>query len=114
MTVKVVSCSVVPDSLQPHKLYAAHQAPLSMGFSRQESWSGLPFLPPGALPDPGIEPGSPAMQTNSLPSEPPRKPYTNGQLSPSAGEGGELCSHHLTSVSRFIIVFLVCVETRTT
>ena len=37
---------------------AAHQAPLSMGFSRQEYWSGLPFPPPGALPDPGIEPTS--------------------------------------------------------
>ena len=85
---KVLCCSVVPDSLQPHKLYVAHQAPLSMGFSRQESWSGLPFLPPGALPDPGIEPGSPALQTNSLPSEPPGKPYTNGQLSPSLGGGG--------------------------
>ena len=36
----------------------AHQAPLSMGFSRQEYWSGLPCLPPGDLPDPGIEPGS--------------------------------------------------------
>ena len=38
----------------------AHQAPLSMGFPREEYWSGLPFLPPGNLPDPGIEPGSPA------------------------------------------------------
>ena len=38
----------------------AHQAPLSMGFSRQEYWSGLPFLPPGDLPDPGVEPVSPA------------------------------------------------------
>ena len=39
----------------------AHQAPLSMGFSRQEHWSGWPFLPPGDLPDPGIEPRSPAL-----------------------------------------------------
>ena len=39
----------------------AHQAPLSMGFPRQEYWSGLPFLPPGDLPDPGIEPRSPAL-----------------------------------------------------
>ena len=36
----------------------AHKAPLSIGFSRQEYWSGLPFSPPGDLPDPGIEPGS--------------------------------------------------------
>ena len=47
----------------------ARQAPLSMGFSRQEYWSGLPSL--GDLPDPGIEPGSPALQAASLPSEPP-------------------------------------------
>ena len=52
----------------------AHQAPLSMGFSRQEYWSGLPFPSPGDLPDPGIKPGSPALQADSLPSEPPRKP----------------------------------------
>ena len=48
----------------------ARQVPLSMGFSRQEYWSGLPFLPPGDLPDPGIEPlspASPALQTDSLP-----------------------------------------------
>ena len=49
----------------------AHQAPLSMGFSRQEYWSGLPFRPPGDLPDPGIQPASPALQADSLPSEPP-------------------------------------------
>ena len=49
----------------------AHQAPLSMRFSRQEHWSGLPFPSPGDLPDPGIEPRSPDLQTDSLPSEPP-------------------------------------------
>ena len=49
----------------------ACQAPLSMGFSRQESWSGLPFPPPGAHPKTGIEPRSPAMQADSLLSEPP-------------------------------------------
>ena len=47
----------------------AHQAPLSMGFSRQQYWSGLPFPSPGDLPDPGIEPGSPALQADSLPTE---------------------------------------------
>ena len=41
----------------------------SMGFSRQEYWIGLPFLSPGDLPNPGIEPGSPAFQTDALPSE---------------------------------------------
>ena len=48
----------------------ACQAPLSMGFSRQEYWSGLLRPPPGNLPDPGIEPTSPALQGDSLPSEP--------------------------------------------
>ena len=51
----------------------ACQAPPSMGFSRQECWSGLPFPSPGDLPDPGIEPGSPALQAVALPSEPPEK-----------------------------------------
>ena len=49
-----------------------HQAPLSMGFSRQEYWSGLPFPPPGVLPNAGIEAESPTLQADSLPSEPPR------------------------------------------
>ena len=44
----------------------AYQAPPSMGFSRQEYWSGLPFPSPGDLPDPGIEPGPPALQADSL------------------------------------------------
>ena len=47
----------------------AHQAPLSMGFSRQEYWSGLPFLSSGDLPDPGIEPGSSALQADDLLTE---------------------------------------------
>ena len=50
------------------------QAPLSMEFSRQEYWSGLPLPTPGHLPDPGIEPGSFALQVESLPLEPPGKP----------------------------------------
>ena len=51
----------------------AYQALTSMGFSRQEYWSGLPFPSPGDLPDSGIEPRSPALQTDALPSEPPGK-----------------------------------------
>ena len=54
--------SVVSDSLQP-------QAPPSMEFSRQEYWNGLPFPSPGDLPNPGIEPRSPALQADALPSE---------------------------------------------
>ena len=49
----------------------ARQASLSMGFSRQETWSGLPFPSPGDLPDPGIDPESPAFQADALTSEPP-------------------------------------------
>ena len=51
-----------------------HQAPLSMEFFRQEYWSGLPFPSPRDLSDPGIERGSPTLQANALPSEPPWKP----------------------------------------
>ena len=50
---------------------SAHQAAVSMEFSRQEHWSGMPFPTPGELPNPGIEPGSPTLQADSLPSEPP-------------------------------------------
>ena len=53
----------------------AHQAPLSMEFSRQEYWSGLPFPSPGDLPNSGIKPGSPTLQADSLPSETPGKPH---------------------------------------
>ena len=49
----------------------AYQASPSMGFSRQEYWSGLPFPSPGDLPDPGIKPGSPASEADALTSEPP-------------------------------------------
>ena len=55
------------------KYCAACQTSLSMGFSRQEYWSGLPFPSPGDLFNPGIKPGSPTLQTDSLPSEPPGK-----------------------------------------
>ena len=63
-------------SLSPVQLFeipwsVAHQASLFMGFSRQEYWSGLPFPSPGDLPDPGIEPRSPALQADALTSEPP-------------------------------------------
>ena len=53
---------------------AAYQASQSMGFSRQEYWSGVPFPSPGDLPDLGIEPRSPALQADALPSASPGKP----------------------------------------
>ena len=67
---KVKSLSHVQLFATPCK---AHQAPPSMEFFRQEYWSGLPFPLPGDLPDPGIEPRSPALQADALPSEPPGK-----------------------------------------
>ena len=51
-------------------IYVSHQAPLSMGLTRQEYWSGLPFPSPGDFPDRGIEPGSLALQLDSSPFEP--------------------------------------------
>ena len=54
--------------------YIAHQALLSLGFLRQEYWSGLPFPSLGDLPDPGIELGSTALQVDYIPSKPPGKP----------------------------------------
>ena len=80
------SRSVVSDSAIPWTV--AHQAPLSMGFSRQEYWSGLPFPTPGDLPDPRIEPGFPALQADSLPSKPPEKLNTTKKF---------LISNHSTS-----------------
>ena len=53
----------------------AHQAPPSMGLSRQEYWSGMPFPSPGDLPDPGVKPRSPALQADDLTSEPPKSYY---------------------------------------
>ena len=61
-----VGRSVVANSFQT----VVCQAPLSLEFSRQEYWSGLPSPSPGNLPDPGIKPGSPALQADSLLSEP--------------------------------------------
>ena len=54
----------------------AYQASPSMGFSREEYWSGLPFPSPGDLPDPGIEPRSPALEADALTSKPPGKKKT--------------------------------------
>ena len=75
----------------------AHQASPSMGFSRQEYWNGLPFPSPGDLPDPGMEPGSLALEADALTSEPPGKPSLEGMdnslrfLRDMAKERFELC-----------------------
>ena len=65
---------VCPDLRNAAQILRAHQAPLSMEFSTQEYWRGLPCPSPGDLPDPGIEPGSPVLQADSLPSEVSGKP----------------------------------------
>ena len=70
--VKIKSLSRVRLFVTPWTV--AYQAPPSVGFSRQECWSGVPLPSPGDIPDPGIEPGSPALQKDALPSEPPGKP----------------------------------------
>ena len=75
----VTVCVCVCESLDYIRLFAvpwtaAHQAPLSMDFSRQEYWRGLPFPSLGDLPDPGIKHSSPTLQADSLPSEPLGKP----------------------------------------
>ena len=80
----------------------AHQAPLSMGFFRQESWSELPCPPSGDLPNPGIEPGSPTLQADSLPSE-PRKALQK-QLTPlQLGQNSNLQSSDIPLKTREII-----------
>ena len=74
----LLTCSVASDSSET-PWTATHQAPLSMEFSRQEYWSGLPIPIPGDLPDPGIKPMSsvsPALQADSLPTEPSGKHKT--------------------------------------
>ena len=70
------ACSLVSNSLQPHELYVAHHAPLSMEFSGQEYWSGLPSPSPGDLPNPGIKPVSLCLlywQVDPSPLAPPGK-----------------------------------------
>ena len=87
---KVKSLSLVRLFASPWTI--AYQAPPSMGFSRQEYWSGLPFPSPGDLPDPGIEPGA-----GALPSEPPGKPphttehkHNSWQRGIKAGNGNKI------------------------
>ena len=81
----MLGCLVVSDSVTPWTV--ACQAPLSMDFSRQEYWRGLPCPLPGNLPNPGIKPESPALQVDSLLPEPPGKPKNTGVGSVSLLQG---------------------------
>ena len=74
MSWTVLSCSIMSDFLWCHR----HRFLCPWGFSRQDYWTGLPYPPPGDLPNPGIKPRSPALQEDSLPSEPPGKPKNTG------------------------------------
>ena len=69
-----------PTLCDPMDCSVAHQTPPSMEFSRQEYWGGLPFPSPGNLLNLGIEPGSPALQADTSPSEPPGNPERFGRL----------------------------------
>ena len=85
----------------------AYQAPPSMGFSRQECWSGLPFPSPRDLPDPGIEPGSPTLQTDALLSEPPLSDSTNFKTEAVTGTNHQQpCCDPRYSISIFCLLRL--------
>ena len=73
----VLCCAIVTQSRPIHcdPMDCSPPGPLSMGFSRQEYWSVLPWSPPRNLPNPGVKPRSPAMQADSLLSESPKKPF---------------------------------------
>ena len=71
----------------------------SMGFSRQEYWSGLPFPSPGDLPNPGIEPRSPALEVDSLPTELQGKPFKNKNNAPYILRLGEVRDGITTSLN---------------
>ena len=68
---KLIEISQLTYLISRVKLISFSETPLSLEFSRQEYWSGLPFPSPGVVPDPGIEPRSPALQADSVPFEPP-------------------------------------------
>ena len=74
----VLVCVCMPSCFSHVWLFATPWTPLFIGFSRQEYWSGLPCLPPGNLPDPGIEPTSPALAHGFFTTEPPGKPHGIG------------------------------------
>ena len=98
MKVKVTSLSCVRLFATPWMV--AYQVPRSLEFSRQEYWSGLLFPSPGDHPNPGIEPGSPALQTDALPSEPLGKPTA------LTIQTCKVMSLFFNMLSRFVIAFL--------
>ena len=73
----------------------AHQAPLSVGFPRKEYWSGLPFPPAGHIPDPGIEPRSPAWQVSSLPLSHQGRPLTILKMKTKVAQSCQILCNHI-------------------
>ena len=86
----------------------AYQAPPSMGFSRQEYWSGLPFPSPGDLPNLGIEPGSPALHADALTSEPPGKPKNRDQTQVPALGGGFKTTKPPGNSLQYLTLYMGC------
>ena len=84
---------------------AAHQVPLSVGFSRQEYWSGLLCTPPGDLLNPGIEPRFSALQTDSLLSEPPEKPLSCAAAAAAAAKSLHGLNMNLAELYLFIYFY---------
>ena len=82
---KVLVAQLCPTLVTPWAV--AHQAPLSLGFSRQEYWSGLPISSPGDLPDPGIEPEASALQADYLSTELPGNSPSVKLLAPNCQRG---------------------------
>ena len=86
----------------------AYQAPPSMGFSRQESWNGLPFPSPGDLPNSGIEPWCPTLQADTLTSELPGKPFYKGTGTYSGFFLEVACPHSVLTLSPPFLLPFVC------
>ena len=98
----VLSPSVVSDSVNPRII--ACQSPLSVGFPREEYWSGLPFHPPGDLPDPGIEPVSPALVGKFFMTAPPGKPLISQNCDLNDSQGSQVESYRQTrEIKRWVV-----------
>ena len=90
----------------------ACQTPLSMGFSRQEYWSGLPFPPPGDLPNPGIEPVSPALEGGFFSTEPPGKPIHDIDQSICSQPAFLTCGLHIPGYRGLLVFTVLCHQQR--
>ena len=90
----------------------AHQAPLSMGFSGQEYWSGLSFPSPGDLPDQEIKPRSPTLQADALTSEPPGSTHLNLKVLIITGKNGDIISLKFKKVYKIYFILVKRIKNR--